>query len=318
VGDSPFQRALVIRGGALGDFLLTMPVLAALREAAPAARIEALAYPSFTKLAAATKIIDAARSIEYGPLAGFFSRGTELNPELRKYFGSFDLIISYLYDPDGIFAENIANCGAQRFIPGSARLSEKSHAIDQLATPLAELGLPLASRAVTLSVQAEKSKKPTIALHPGSGSHSKNWAPDRWQKLVASLLAEFPELQIAVIGGEADAAALASLRQIPANPRLLFWENLPLDELAGRLAGSDAYVGHDTGVSHLAAAVGCSSLLLFGPTEPGLWAPPHQHVRILRAPDNSLDNLPQSSVANAVRSLLSATGLAALQSTTQT
>lgn len=315
--DSPFQRALVIRGGALGDFLLTLPVLAALRESAPSARIEALAYPSFAKLAAATKIIDAARSIEYGPLAGFFSRGAELNPELCAYFGSFDLIVSYLYDPDGIFAENIAKTGAQRFLTGPARLSEKSHAIDQLATPLAELGLPLTSRSVALSIPRENNEKPTLALHPGSGSPSKNWSPEKWQTLVATLLAEHSELQIAVIGGEADAAALSTLQQIPAHQRLVFWENLPLEELAPRLAGALAYAGHDTGVSHLAAAVGCPSLLLFGPTEPGIWAPPHQHVRILRAPGNSLDNLPQTNVTAAVRSLLASTRLASAGNTHQ-
>lgn len=316
--DSPFQRALVIRGGALGDFLLTLPVLAALRESAPSARIDALAYPSFARLASATKIIDAARSIEYGPLAGFFSRGAELNPELRKYFGSFDLIVSYLYDPDGIFAENIASCGAQRFLAGPSRLSEKSHAIDQLAAPLAELELPLTSRAVVLSILPEKNDTPTLALHPGSGSPTKNWAPEKWQTLAATLLAEYPELRIAVIGGEADAVALASLQQIPAHERLVFWENLPLEELARRMAGANAYVGHDTGVSHLAAAIGCPTLLLFGPTEPGIWAPPHQHVRILRAPGNSLDNLPQPNVNAAVRSLLSSTGLASPHSSDQT
>ena len=81
-----FQRALVIRGGALGDFLLTLPVLNALREAAPNSRLEVLAYPGIAALAKTSGLIDDVRSIEYGPLAGFFTRGTVLDPGLRGFF----------------------------------------------------------------------------------------------------------------------------------------------------------------------------------------------------------------------------------------
>ncbi len=93
---APFQRALVIRGGALGDFLLTLPVLHSLRAAAPSSRVELLAYPGLGTLAKKAGMIDEVRSIEYGPMAGFFTRGAVLDPDLREYFGSFDLVVSYL------------------------------------------------------------------------------------------------------------------------------------------------------------------------------------------------------------------------------
>ena len=120
---TPFQRALVVRGGALGDFLLTLPVLNALRTCAPASRLEVLAYPGIASLARASGLVDQVRSIEYGPLAGFFTQGAALHPELRDYFGSFDLIISYLYDPDGIFAANVRAAGARRVVVGPHRPS---------------------------------------------------------------------------------------------------------------------------------------------------------------------------------------------------
>ena len=74
MSEPAFRRALVIRGGALGDFLLTLPVLAALREAEPDAHLEVLAYPGIAALARAGGLVDGVRSIEYGPLAGFFTR----------------------------------------------------------------------------------------------------------------------------------------------------------------------------------------------------------------------------------------------------
>ena len=296
---APFQRALVIRGGALGDFILTFPVLNALREAAPDSRLEVLAYPGIAALAETSGLIDAFRSIEYGPLAGFFTRGSVLDPGLRGYFASFDLILSYLYDPDGIFAENLQNAGASRVVTGPHRPGESSHAIDQLAAPLTALGLPLAGRATRLALEPAVHEALTVALHPGSGSAAKNWPVEKWRQLAGKLLAANPEVKLAIIGGEADAAAVSALRGLAAS-RVVLWENLPLPELARRLAGARLYLGHDTGISHLAAAAGVPSLLLFGPSDPGVWAPPHEHVRVLRAPGGNLPNLPVATVRGAL------------------
>jgi len=310
VAAGPFQRALVIRGGALGDFLLTLPVLAALREAAPEARLEMLAYPGIAKLARAGRLIDEARSIEYGPLAGFFTQGSVLDPAWRDYFGSFDVVLSYLYDPDGIFAANLRAAGVARLIQGPARPTDTAHAIDQLASPLTELGLALPTRATRLDFGAAHGIPPTIALHPGSGGSAKNWPAEHWRLLAEWLLAEYPELHVAVVGGEADSAALEAMRSLAPDERVASWHNLPLDQLAPRLASCRAYLGHDTGVSHLAAVAGVPSLLLFGPTDPGVWAPPHEQVRVLRAPGGQMENLEFPTVRTATRSLLTATGLA--------
>jgi len=310
VAEYPFERALVIRGGALGDFLLTLPVLAALRDAAPGARLEVLAYPGIARLATAGGPVDAARSIEYGPLAGFFTRGTVLDPELRDYFASFDLVISYLYDPDGIFAENLRAAGAARLVQGPARPEPGSSAIDQLAQPLTELGLPMVQRAVRLGFDATGPAEPRLALHPSSGSPSKNWPAARWQALTELLLAENPDLHVALIFGEADQTTFEALAGLEASPRVTFWRDLPLPELARHLRGCRAYLGHDTGISHLAAAVGLPGLLLFGPTDPGVWAPPHDTIRMLRAPADRMENITVTAAHAAVRGLLRSAGLA--------
>lgn len=300
-----FRRALVIRGGALGDFLLTLPVLQALREAAPGARLEVLAYPGIAALAVAGGLADAARAIEYGPLAGFFTRGAVLEPQLRGYFASFDLVLSYLYDPDGIFADNLRASGVERLVQGPPRPTGGAHAIDQLAAPLAGLGVPLAGRAVRFGGSRDAAR-PLVAIHPGSGSAAKNWPAARWRELAERLLAEHEGMAVAVIGGEADEAALAALRDLGPAARVEWWEHLPLTELAARLGTAAFYAGHDTGISHLAAAAGTPSLLLFGPTDPGVWAPPHDHVRVLRAPGDRLEDLGVDNVLTAARRGLAA------------
>src|SRR5438445_6252005 len=116
------NRILIIRGGAIGDFILTLPGLKALREAYPNAAIEILGYKHIAALAENRFYADAVRSIEYGPLAGFFAKDAELDPDLREYFRSFDLVISYLFDPDGIFEANLRKCGAGRIRSGPAKI----------------------------------------------------------------------------------------------------------------------------------------------------------------------------------------------------
>ena len=115
---------LVIRGGAIGDFILTLPAIAALRERFPNVRLEVLGYPHIAQLALAGGLVDAVQAIESQALAGFFAQGGTLSENLRDYFSECDVIVSYLYDPDGIFQDNVARCSAAQFIKGPHRASE--------------------------------------------------------------------------------------------------------------------------------------------------------------------------------------------------
>src|SRR5438552_6012644 len=134
------DRILVIRGGAIGDFILTLPALRLLREESPAAHIEILGYKHIVVLAEMSGYANATRSIEYASLASFFIRGGGLAPDLIEYFGSFHQVISYLFDPDEIFATNLKRCGLQNLIIGPSRITGEEHAARQLARPLQRLG----------------------------------------------------------------------------------------------------------------------------------------------------------------------------------
>src|SRR5246127_5802319 len=115
------NRILVIRGGAIGDFILTLPTLKALREAHPDAHIEILGYKHIAVLAENRFYAQAVRSIEYGPLSSFFAKNSKISPELADYFASFDLVITYLYDPAQIFENNLRRCGVRNLLRGPAK-----------------------------------------------------------------------------------------------------------------------------------------------------------------------------------------------------
>ena len=110
------QRILVIRGGAIGDFILTLPALKLLRDKFPSAHIEILGYKHIVALAENRFYANATRSIDYAPLSRFFARDAELPEDLVEYFSGFDLIVSYLFDPDEVFAANLRRCNAARLI----------------------------------------------------------------------------------------------------------------------------------------------------------------------------------------------------------
>ena len=117
-------RILVIRGGAIGDFILTLPVLAALRERFPGVEIEVLGYPRIASLALSGGLAKAVHAIESPGLAMFFARGGSFDLEWREFFGQFAIVISYLFDPDKIFETNVKSCGPCQFIVAQHRPDE--------------------------------------------------------------------------------------------------------------------------------------------------------------------------------------------------
>ena len=298
---SEMNRVLVIRGGAIGDFILTLPALKALRDTRPQAHMEILGYKHIAVLAENRFYAQAVRSIEYGPLARFFARNSELPAELADYFASFDLIVSYLYDPDRIFETNLRRCGVENLICGPPRIVENAgHAARQLARPIEELGIKVVDFDERIFPSAEDREfareflesmpQPVIAIHPGSGSHEKNWPLEKWIGLLSqdNRFIEFERLL--VISGEADQAQTDQLEREWKNRGVRFARNLPLPRL-GAVLEHAMFVGHDSGISHLAAAAGANCILLFGPTDPDVWAPANDNVQILRAPNARLNDL---------------------------
>lgn len=308
-------KILVIRGGAIGDFILTLPVLAALRRQFPLTPLEVLGYPHIVQLALAGGLADDVRSIEARALAGFFAARSVLDQELADYFAGFSLIVSYLYDPDAIFRINVARCSRAQFLVGPHRPAESSSVpaarvflqpLERLAIfspdtiPTLRLNIGQAS---SLSPRNQNSSRAAVlALHPGSGSERKNWPEEKWTEFLRCL-AEATDLSFLLVSGEAEGDRLARLTAALPEHRIEHARNLPLVELALRLQRCRAFVGHDSGISHLAAALGLEALILWGETNLAVWAPRGDRVRILQS-GGRLDQLPVQRVVEELGSLL--------------
>jgi len=303
---------LVLRGGAIGDFILTLPVFSALRAQFPRARLSVLGYRQVAQLALAGGLVDEVRCIEAQALAGFFAARGVLDGRLQDFFAGFDIIVSYLYDPDGVFQTNVARCSQAQFIAGPHRPDEPAgrHATEVLLKPLERLAIFGADPRPRLALPVSESagRPGALALHPGSGSERKNWPEPLWAKLLANFFAlEVNQPQPAsllLVGGEAEGERLERLSRPLPPGQFTLASNRPLTELAFLLRECAAFVGHDSGISHLAAALGLPVLCLWGETSASVWRPRNDRVRLLHSP-SGLAGLTVKRVLGELAELLS-------------
>lgn len=118
----------------------------------------------------------------------------------------------------------------------------------------------VAEARATLSAAGADTSRPFVVVHPGAGSPAKRWPAAAFAEALAPLAAR-REAQIVLHEGPADAEPVAELRR--RLPAAIVLRDPPLPALAGVLARCAAYIGNDSGVSHLAAVVGAPAVVLF-------------------------------------------------------
>jgi len=125
--------------------------------------------------------------------------------------------------------------------------------------------------------------RPTFTLHPGSGSSRKNWSPESFAS-VANLARKRMGVQCAFVSGPADAGILEHILPALDEPPAVIARDWSLGQVAALLHRSSMYLGNDSGISHLAAALGVPGIALFGPTRPEVWAPRGDWIRAVGRP----------------------------------
>jgi ADP-heptose:LPS heptosyltransferase len=145
------------------------------------------------------------------------------------------------------------------------------------------------------------------AIHPGSGGETKNWPMESWAELGRRLTGAVSDLTLLLVEGEADAGPARFVLEAWKDLPHLRARELPLPILAALFAEKEMalFLGHDSGITHLAAASrrDLPVVALFGPTDPVVWAPPRPSVRVLRN-GSSLKNLTVEEVFQAALSIL--------------
>lgn len=305
------MHILIIRPGAIGDTLLTLPVIHALRTRYEHPHITLVGNAAVLPLARATNIVDETSDYEAPQWSQLFSNKGITNPSLLAQLEHVDLAICWLRDSDGVVAGNLRRAGVRQVItaPGRPASGQRIHIMTYLAGTIGtELSKEQMRAGLTfllafLTPPDSLTALRPVAIHPGSGGVGKCWPAHNFAAVIMELWQR--QIPVLLLAGPADEAILTELHgllPLPTDPSLLHTLiNAPLLDVASQLRACRGYLGNDTGVTHLAALLGVPTLALFGPSDPAIWSPQGQAVRILHAA--ILRELPKNVVIQELESL---------------
>lgn len=293
------RSMLIIHQGALGDFILTLPTLSALREAFPQAKTVMMGYPRILQLAAGRFYADEIVSVDQKGMATFFVREGILDRDLSQYFSGFDLLVVFGKDREGPLMKNLGRVcqGLILHINPLPRWDEGIHLTEYLLRQLANYrisprdGIPRLhlrpedrewAKHFWLSHGVSPTERPkVIILHPGSGSRKKVWPVDRFLELLQRLQRRHQGKYLLILG-PAEGPETQKIFESLKSPHLVVARGLSLLELASVMEGGYLFIGNDSGISHMAAALRIPVVAIFGPTDPRVWAPRGEKVEVVR------------------------------------
>ncbi|HVB25705.1 MAG TPA: glycosyltransferase family 9 protein [Ktedonobacteraceae bacterium] len=288
------KNIVVIRPDAIGDSLVTFPILVALREKYAPSHITFIGNAAAMPLAKAWGIADEVYSYDKQWTEVFSPLNIHL-PGLREAFLQTDLAVSFALDTE-LAKQNLLAAGVKEvitvpiFFKELIQISDVPLHVVQYFAKWIGVPVPEPERIVLPNTGSEAFHAyiPPIALHPGSGSAYRRWPVSSFAKLIISLMRK--QYPILLLAGPSESELLAkilrevhqSIPKVPQSGMLTILDNAPLLQVAQQLKQCGCFVGHDTATSHLAGLLRIPTLALFGDTYPDRWRPLGPTVEIIQ------------------------------------
>jgi ADP-heptose:LPS heptosyltransferase len=285
-------KTFIHHDGALGDLLLSLPTIIQVRERSGFVHLAGRADVAAMLLEAG--VVYEASSVGGSAYASLY--GDNLSSGLRDFLEGFDSSVVFTAKPG-----SQAAAGIRRVIPDTRVIRTippdgiRVHVSDYRLRQLADR-MPVQPPLIAIPAgRLEEARRfllrggydfsrPLISVHPGSGGARKCWPLDGFFSLL-KMLGDYCQPFILFITGPVEEESFnGSLHDfLLDNPlRSAHMENEDLALAAAVLSMTDLYLGNDSGISHLAGCLGARSIVLFGPTDPVLWKPFGENVRVVR------------------------------------
>lgn len=271
---------LIVHLGALGDLVCIFPILTALRR--HFRPVALLCQGHVGKLAAAENLVDDWFPIEAAWTASLFTG--KAGPEARRMLAPYSHILAF--SRSEALASSLQHIGSASVCrvpprpPADRRMHVAEHALGHIQRcgllPGPESTVP--EPGPSTGPSSQRSRATTVLIHPGAGSPRKRWPLSDFLQLAAQIKAR--RLNPEFVIGPAEQGVLPELERRGA---IVHRPDDSLD-LLGLLRSAAAYVGNDSGVSHLAAWAGLPCVVIFGPTDPVRWRPWGRSVAIVQPP----------------------------------
>jgi heptosyltransferase-2 len=294
------QEIVIIHGGAVGDLVQTLPTLQAIRTTYPEAHITLVGRPERAVLAYLARSVDARTDVETSGLWRIMGAGA--GAPVPPVLGRASLVVDFL--TRGRLEAALGRGGATRVVtveplpPKTWSESAATWIGREVASrldlcqigPAAEIHVP---EAVVAEVRRRRNLEgvgPFLAVHPGSGSLRKNWPAECFVAMTRRVRAELGRA-IVWLAGPAEYER-GTLPGEAVSDVIL--DRLELDEVAAVAAMADGWLGNDSGATQIAAAVrhpggrAVPVVVLFGPSDPRVWAPRGGHVQVVTSADGTM------------------------------
>ena len=308
------ERILLVRQhNQMGDMLCSTPALRALRKAFPEARFLLLTAPINDGVVRNNPDVDAILLFDKRELRSSPGAAWHFLRELRG-FGADTAFVLNTVSFSSTSAWLAVLSGARFIVGGSSRPSGWSfsewlyslemplnpevgeHAIDHGLRPLEAIGIVAIDRRPILVPGAEADvaadaflaqvgAAPWAAIHPGAGKQRNRWAPARFATAIQYL--EERGASVFLVEGPADAEAVESTLDALGSPRPVL-RGVDLSTVAAVIGKSHVALVNDTGVMHVAGAMGTPGVAMFGPTPSAYWGPRDVELSAIQSPDGSM------------------------------
>jgi len=275
---SAVRKIFIIRPCALGDTIFTEPVVATLHNKYRKADITFAGNSDYCWLLHKPYSVRTMSSNIFG-----------LGRKDTSCFNQHDISLIFLPRIEEWAKAQGGEC--KHLIFHDPRPPRGVHIVDHLLGALEPLGIKPLRREPRITAQKAKDSRGCVVIHPGSGGKHKLWPAGFWSELIRKL-----DKRVILTCGPADADIVGELAAT-THRRLTLLSNFEITSLAEMLAGVDAYVGVDSGVTHLAAALGVPTFAIYGPTEPAEWGPRGKRVHVFRNGRECADVTPEEVFA---------------------
>ncbi len=278
------RNILIIFPAGIGDGILALPAILGLRQQFPGAHLELWGYPERWEWLPPYPWLSI-RSVDALPLHLLFTPHPQLPRDFSQRLLRFELIISWFGDEQ--FRENLhrltrAHIIHQPFAPQHLTTHASHFFVQSLREGNISLPFPEPSFQIHFSEEENenlKSHPPALTIHPGSGGKSKCWPLHHFLKVAQEAQHRW-KINIQWLLGPAEEDILPALRQqLPASSHQIFTSR-SLKEVARAIRQSQAYLGNDSGISHLAGVSGVSTMVIFTATDPHIWKPLGSRVQV--------------------------------------
>lgn len=322
------QRAVILQPGALGDSILTLPLAKFMKEALDLGGVDIVGHADYVGFLPGRSCVDSVRSIETTELYRLFEEPATFDlidhDPLIDTFSEYAWIVTFMGEANGNFEQNLiftANCSHSAEVI-TLSLKPPKEATQHIAEyygrqfaqlselPLADVAIPTDDTLIRLD-QADREhglellfqagvdvSKKLVVIHPGSGGKKKCWHLANFIQVAKAIRKQ--EMEVLFLLGPVEmehfnASEMATIRTVAKCVA-----HLALNQVVGVLGCADAFLGNDSGVTHLAGAMGLRTTVIFGPTDPTLYKPIGPALTVVRDANDGFASRPNAELHKAV------------------